>query len=194
MAKAALDHVVSLRRSGADSAPATMAEAEQVFIFSPAPGFQRFRFSLTFSKPLLCRRLRLYGVANRSALELLPSVLTGWMHIVDLFSRRSRQLPLSTIAIQLIGTQRTAGTAETSKMSLGWIPFHRAVSEPHCRCQQRPALRSSRTYAHNRPVVFLLPGSSTWTGVSSAWVCRQSWHDLFQRGSNRQHAPPSRQR
>lgn len=33
-----------------------------------------------------------------------------------------------------------------------------------------PALRSSRTYVHNRPVfVFLLPGNRTGMGVSSAW-------------------------
>ena len=60
---------------------------------------------------------------------------------------------------------------EACKMGLRVDTFSvRAVSEPHCGASADPALRSSRTYVHKRPVfVFLLPGNSTGTGISSAW-------------------------
>lgn len=62
-------------------------------------------------------------------------------------------------------------TAEAGKMVCGWMPFLSGLYANHTAgASADPALRSSRTYVHNRPVfVFLLPGNSTGTGVSSAW-------------------------
>ncbi len=52
-----------------------------------------------------------------------------------------------------------------------------AVGEPHAGASADPALRSSRTYVHNRPVfVFLLPGNSTGPGYHRHGVYRQSGH------------------
>lgn len=82
-----------------------------------------------------------------------------------------RYLP---IAVQLVepGVRiRLQNAAEAHKMALRVDAFSvRAVGDHIASTSPDPALRSSRTYVHKRPVfVFLLPGNNTGTGESSAW-------------------------
>ena len=77
-----------------------------------------------------------------------------------------------TIAIQLVEPgvriRFLQHTAEASKMSLRMDAFSvRAVSEPHTGVNADPALRSSRTYAHNRPVRLLITRHQYGPGVSA---------------------------
>jgi hypothetical protein len=77
------------------------------------------------------------------------------------------------IAVQLVELGvciRLPHTAEAGKMGLRMDAFLSGLYANHTAgASSDPALRSSRTYVHNCPVlVFLLPGNSTGTGVSSA--------------------------
>jgi len=85
------------------------------------------------------------------------------------------------IAVQLIEPSirpRLQYSTEAGKMGLRMESFLFRLQANHTAgASADPALRSSRTYVHNRPVfVFLLPGNNTGTGEYRREAFRQTAH------------------